>query len=134
MPEVQRAATVGTGTIGASWATQLLVSGLYVIATDPGTGAEGALRAAVQRARPAAAAIRLAPGASPDRLTFTTDPREAVADADLVQENAPERAGLKIALFEQIDQAAPPSAILASSSSSITMSVIQSKCQHPSAA
>src|SRR5262249_480464 len=52
-------------------------------------------------------------------------------EADLVQENAPERPDFKVKLFAEMDQAAPPDAILASSSSGITMDVMQSACRHP---
>lgn len=126
---VHRVAIVGTGTIGASWATHYLVRGFDVTATDPAPTAEAALRAYVETAWDAAASIGLAPEASPDRLTFTADLRQAVADADFVQENAPERPELKVPLFADIDDATPPDAIIASSSSGITMSVIQAECR-----
>ena len=41
---VQRIAIVGTGTIGASWATHYLAQGFDVTATDPAPSAEAALR------------------------------------------------------------------------------------------
>ena len=75
--------------------------------------------------------LGLAPGASPDRLKFTSDLPAALADADFVQENAPERPELKVKLFADIDDATPPEAIIASSSSGITMSVMQAKCRRP---
>ncbi|MET7634121.1 3-hydroxyacyl-CoA dehydrogenase NAD-binding domain-containing protein [Streptomyces sp. NPDC005133] len=128
---VHRVAIVGTGTIGASWATHYLVRGFDVTATDPAPTAEAALRSYVEAAWDSAASIGLAPGASPDRLSFTTDLRQAVADADFVQENAPERPELKVPLFAEIDDATPPGAIIASSSSGITMSVIQAECRRP---
>ncbi|MFK0156373.1 3-hydroxyacyl-CoA dehydrogenase NAD-binding domain-containing protein [Streptomyces sp. NPDC090493] len=128
---VHRVAIVGTGTIGASWATHYLVRGFDVTATDPAPTAETALRSYVAGAWDAAAAIGLAPGASPDRLGFTPDLRQAVADADFVQENAPERPELKVGLFADIDDAAPPDSIIASSSSGITMSAIQAGCRRP---
>lgn len=128
---VGRVAIVGTGTIGASWATYYLARGFDVTATDPGPGAEAALRSFVDGAWDAAATLGLAPGASPDRLTFTADMHQAVADADFVQENAPERPDLKVKLFADIDDAAPPDAIIASSSSGITMSEIQVGCRNP---
>ncbi|WNO63193.1 3-hydroxyacyl-CoA dehydrogenase NAD-binding domain-containing protein [Streptomyces sp. AM2-3-1] len=128
---VHRVAIVGTGTIGASWATHYLVRGYDVTATDPAPTAEAALRSYVEAAWDSAASIGLAPGASPDRLSFTTDLRQAVADADFVQENAPERPELKVPLFTDIDDATPPGAIIASSSSGITMSVIQAECRRP---
>ncbi|MCF3136102.1 3-hydroxyacyl-CoA dehydrogenase NAD-binding domain-containing protein [Streptomyces olivochromogenes] len=128
---VYRVAIVGTGTIGASWATHYLVRGFDVTATDPAPTAEEALRSYVAAAWDAAASIGLAPGASPDRLSFTADMREAVGDADFVQENAPERPELKVKLFADIDDATPPGAIIASSSSGITMSAIQAGCRRP---
>jgi 3-hydroxyacyl-CoA dehydrogenase len=57
--------------------------------------------------------------------------KEALSNADFVQENAPERPDFKIKLFAEIDNVTPPDSIIASSSSGITMSVIQSGCKHP---
>jgi carnitine 3-dehydrogenase len=131
MHHIRRVAIVGTGTIGASWATHYLAHGFDVVATDPAPGAEAALRKYVREAWDAAAALGLAGSASPDHLTFTTDMTTAVGDADFVQENAPERPELKVKLFATIDEATPAHAILASSSSSITMSEIQAGCRHP---
>ena len=128
---VQRVAIVGTGTIGASWATHYLAQGFDVTATDPAPGAEAALRSYVEGAWDGASKLGLAPGASPDRLKFTSDLPAALADADFVQENAPERPELKVKLFADIDDATPPEAIIASSSSGITMSVIQAQCRRP---
>jgi 3-hydroxyacyl-CoA dehydrogenase len=48
-----------------------------------------------------------------------------------VQENAPERPDLKVKLYADIDAAAPLDAIIASSSSGITMSEIQVGCKNP---
>ena len=67
----------------------------------------------------------------PDRLKFTSDLPQALADADFVQENAPERPELKVKLFADIDDATPPEAIIASSSSGITMSEMQVQCRRP---
>lgn len=128
---VRRVAIVGTGTIGASWATHFLARGFDVVATDPAPGAESALRSYVDHAWDTAARLGLADGASRDRLSFTTDLQKAVADADFVQENGPERPELKIKLLADIDAAAPPRTIIASSSSGITMSVMQADCARP---
>src|SRR5712671_5736552 len=128
---IHRIAIVGTGVIGASWAAQYLARGFDVIATDPAPNAEAALRQYVEEAWPALTEIGLSPGASRDRLSFTTNMKEALAQADLVQENAPERPEFKIKLFADMDAATPADSIIASSSSGITMSVMQSKCRHP---
>ncbi|HKA86882.1 MAG TPA: 3-hydroxyacyl-CoA dehydrogenase NAD-binding domain-containing protein [Haliangiales bacterium] len=128
---VKRVAIVGTGVIGASWATHYLARGFDVVATDPAPGAEERLRKYVDDAWATATAIGVAPGASRDRLTFTTDLKEAVSKADFVQENGPERPDFKIKLFADMDAAAAPDTIIASSSSGLTMSVIQSGCKRP---
>jgi carnitine 3-dehydrogenase len=130
--DIQRVAVVATGVIGASWATAFLARGLRVASADPAPGAEDALRRAVEAQWPAMEAMGLAPGASPDRLRFAASPEEAVADAQFVQENGPERLDLKHGLFRRLDEAAPADAVLATSSSTLTVSEIQGACaRHP---
>jgi 3-hydroxyacyl-CoA dehydrogenase len=128
---VHRIAIVGTGVIGASWAAYYLARGIDVVATDPGQQAEANLRKYVDDAWPLLTQVGLSPSASRERLTFTSDMSRALAGADWVQENAPERPDFKIKLFAQIDEATPPNSIIASSSSGITMDVIQSGCKRP---
>ena len=128
---IRRIAIVGTGVIGASWAAYYLSRGFDVIATDPAPNAETNLRNYIDNAWSVLARAVVSAGASRERLTFTTNMSEALANADLVQENAPERPDFKIKLFADMDQAAPVHAILASSSSGITMDVMQSACKHP---
>src|SRR6516165_4051280 len=128
---IHRIAIVGTGVIGASWAAQYLARGLDVVATDPAPNAEENMRKYVDQAWEQLTALGLAPGASRDRLGFTTNMKEAVANADFVQENAPERPDFKIKLFADMDDATPVDSIIASSSSGITPSVMQSKSRHP---
>ncbi|NMH98434.1 3-hydroxyacyl-CoA dehydrogenase [Pseudonocardia sp. K10HN5] len=126
---MRRVAVIGTGVIGASWAAHFLAHGLDVVASDPAPGAEARLRADVAAIWPTLAPID---GASPDRLTFTADAAEAVADADFVQENGPEREEVKDALFAVLDTAARPEVVLASSSSGLLPSVIARGCpEHP---
>jgi carnitine 3-dehydrogenase len=128
---IRRIAIVGTGVIGASWAAQYLARGFDVVATDPAPNAEANLRKYVDEAWELLKAIGLSPGASRDRLSFTTNMKQALSKTDFVQENAPERPDFKIKLYAEMDDATPPDSIIASSSSGITPSVIQSKCQRP---
>jgi 3-hydroxyacyl-CoA dehydrogenase len=129
--QVRRIAIIGTGVIGASWAAQYLARGFDVIATNPNSDAESKLRKNIDAAWKELTMIGLSPGATRDRLTFTSDMKEALSEADFVQENAPERPDFKIKLFADIDDVTPSDSIIASSSSGITMSVIQSDCKHP---
>src|SRR5258707_4967142 len=128
---IKRIAIVGTGVIGASWAAQYLARGFDVVATDPAPNAEANLRKYVDEAWELLTSIGLSPGASRDRLSFTTNLKDALAKADLVQENGPERPDFKIKLYADMDDATPVDSIIASSSSRITPSVMQSKCKHP---
>ena len=126
---VQRVTVVGTGVIGASWAAHFLASGLDVTATDPSPGAEERLRSDVAAIWPTLTPVA---DGSPQRLTFTSDPAEAVADADFVQETGPEREDVKHELFAVLDAAARPDVVLASSSSGMLPSVIARGCpRHP---
>ena len=129
--KIQNIAIVGTGVIGASWAAYYLSRGFNVIATDPAPNAEINLRKYVDAAWTTLSKNGLSPNASRDRLTFVPKMAEALAKADFVQENAPERPDFKIKLFAEMDGATPPGSILASSSSGITMDVIQSQAKHP---
>jgi 3-hydroxyacyl-CoA dehydrogenase len=127
---IKKIGIVGTGVIGASWAAQYLARGFDVIATDPGPNAEANLRKYVEDAWEQLVAIGLSPGASRDRLSFTLSMKEALSKADFVQENGPERPDFKIKLYADMDELTPPDSLIASSSSGITPSVMQSKCKH----
>jgi 3-hydroxyacyl-CoA dehydrogenase len=129
---IRRVAIIGTGVIGASWAALFLAKGLDVVATDIAPNAEVALKRFVDAAWPALRRLGLSPGALQSKLAFTPDLATAVKGADLVQENGPERIDFKKKLYGDLDQLLPPDVIIASSSSGLTMSEIQSGCpSHP---
>jgi 3-hydroxyacyl-CoA dehydrogenase len=129
---IRRVAIIGTGVIGASWSALFLAKGLEVVATDVAPNAEAALRRFVESAWPVLKRLGLASGASQSRLSFTADLATAVKGADLVQENGPERIDFKKKLYGQLDELLPAEVIIASSSSGLTMSEIQSACRsHP---
>jgi carnitine 3-dehydrogenase len=129
---IRRVAIIGTGVIGASWTALFLAKGLDVIATDIAPDAETSLRRFVKAAWPALERLGLAPGASQLNLTFTHDMPAAVQSADFVQENGPERIDFKKKLYRQLDELLAADVIIASSSSGLTMSEIQSACDlHP---
>src|ERR1700720_1171498 len=129
--EIRKVAIVGTGLIGASWSALYLARGLNVVATDPAPNAEANLRRYIDAAWKDLTVIGLSPNASRDNLEFTPDMKKALSEADFVQENGPERPDFKIKLFEDMDAATPTDSIIASSSSGLTMSVMQSACKHP---
>lgn len=128
---VKRVAVIGGGVIGSGWSARCLANGLDVVVTDPAPGAETALRAVIDRAWPALRRVGLAKGADRSRLEFAPDVGAAVAEADFIQECVPEREALKIAVFEQIGRHARAGAVIASSSSGLLPSRLQSRCANP---
>ncbi|WP_225765422.1 3-hydroxyacyl-CoA dehydrogenase [Inquilinus sp. Marseille-Q2685] len=117
-------AIIGTGLIGRSWAIVFAAAGWQVRLTDasaaalaaaPGLIAEGLAELASHGLikDPAGAAVRARAAGSL---------AEAVAEAELVQENLPEDVEIKRAAFAELDRLAPRDAILASSTSAIVAS------------
>ena len=120
-PQWSDVAIVGAGTIGLSWAALFSTHGLKVRVTDP----RADLEQAVLDAMPMLAESMQAD--SDDllsRIQVTPELADAVADADLVQENGPERLEFKQELFAEISRHAPARAVFASSSSGIVASAI----------
>ena len=128
---VTRVACVGAGTIGGGWAVYFLSRGLDVVATDPGKGAGEVLKRIVDGAWPKLESLGMAPGADPARLHFTPSLEEAVAEAEFIQESAPDNEELKVELFERIGNAAPAETVVSSSSSKFLPSRISRHCLHP---
>ena len=128
---IRRVGLVGGGVIGTGWSIRCLAHGLDVSVSDPAPGTEESLREAVARAWPVMEQAGLADGASQDRLTFTSSIAEAVAGADFVQENVPEREELKIDVLREIGEHAPGDAVIASSSSGLLPSRIQAETAAP---
>jgi 3-hydroxyacyl-CoA dehydrogenase len=128
---IHRIAIVGTGTIGSSWAAQYLARGFNVVATNPSPNAESKLREYIDSVWESLVVMGLSANASRERLTFTSNMKEALSEVDFVQENGPERPDFKIKLFAEMDDATPSDSIIASSSSEIAMSVIQLECKRP---
>lgn len=65
------------------------------------------------------------------RIHPMTDLKEGVANADLVVEAATEHVGLKLKIFGDMDQYAPPAAVLATNTSSISITQIAAVTKRP---
>lgn len=125
---IERVAVIGAGLIGSGWVAAFLAHGLTVAVFDPSPDAPARVRAHVARAWAELAARGLAEGADPSALTFHTDLADAVAHADFVQENTPERGPVKARLFADLDALLPPDVIVATSTSSLPITELAADC------
>jgi carnitine 3-dehydrogenase len=129
--QVRRVGIVGAGVIGGGWALHYLRTGFDVDVYDPAPSARADLLRMVETSWPLLTRMGLRDGASRDRLTFHDSLAAAVAGADLVQENAPENGPVKRRVLADVDRAARPGVVIASSTSGFAMTMLQADCEHP---
>lgn len=131
MNKISTLGLAGAGVIGAGWAARALYHDLNVVVYDPSSDSQKKLIQAVKTAWPSLTELNGDKTFPTDNLSFTTELKKMVQEADWIQESAPEREDLKTSLFAEIDALADPEIIIASSSSGFLPSNLQSKCQHP---
>jgi len=127
---VKTIALVGGGVIGGGWATRCLANGVDVVVTDPRAESRDYVKQMIDDAWPVLEDAGLV-SKTPGRLTFVDNIATAVSEADFVQENVPEREDVKIAVHKEISQHARRDVVIASSSSGLLPSRLQTQCQHP---
>ena len=130
MVEKPAIAVIGAGLMGAGIALVFAAAGHRVALFD---ATEGARATALPRIRDNLRAVGLDPGAA-DAINLHAQLAKAVADADFVIEAAPEDLALKQALFIEIEDAARPTAILASNTSVIPITAIMARLRDKSRA
>jgi 3-hydroxyacyl-CoA dehydrogenase len=123
---VRTVAVIGAGAIGASWTALLLDHGRAVVVSDPDPAADDRLRRLV------ASFLNADEASYAERLTVTADASAAASVADLVLEAGPERWEVKRTIIAELDAAARPEVLIASSSSGLTPTSFQSAAgRHP---
>jgi 3-hydroxybutyryl-CoA dehydrogenase len=126
---------IGAGTMGHGIAQVAAMAGYAVRLVDalPGATQRGLQRIAANLdegvARGKVTADQRASTLA--RIAAADDPADAVRDAALIVEAVPEQMELKIAVFHGVEQAAPASAILASNTSSLSITEIQDALEKP---
>ncbi|WP_207480370.1 3-hydroxyacyl-CoA dehydrogenase [Arenibaculum pallidiluteum] len=117
-----RVGIIGSGLIGRAWAIVFARGGCEVRLADASpaeaTKALDIIRSSLGDLE-GAGLLKEGAGAILARLSVAEDMAEAVAGADYVQENLPERLDLKRAAFAGLDRLAPEGAVIASSTSAI---------------
>ena len=129
--DVRTVVCAGAGVIGGGWVAWFLARGYRVVAWDPDPAAEGRLRHLVDAAWPALSELGLAEGADRAQLSFEPELARACAQADLVQESAPEDLALKRRLLADLDAATPADVVISSSTSGYAMTEMQVDCTSP---
>ena len=122
---------VGAGVIGAGWAARMLACGLIVKAYDPSAKARKQLLSNTKIALKSLQRLGLNKNAKLSNLKIYSDLRESLHSTTFVQENAPENEKLKKKLLKDIDKLLPKNIIIASSSSGLLPTRIQSLCNYP---
>jgi 3-hydroxyacyl-CoA dehydrogenase len=128
---IRQVTIAGSGLIGAGWVAAYLACGLKVSVFDPAAGAEQKVRDHLDACWPALMARGLAVQADKSALSFHADLAAALAGADFVQENTPERVEIKAPLFEQLGALTPADVLIASSTSSLPITELQKSCRYP---
>ena len=132
---MKRVVVIGAGTMGNGIAHVFAQSGHTVTLVDVQAAALERAQATIDRNLDRLVAKeRLTAedkAATLSRLTTSTEMHGAVSDADLVVEAATERLDLKLKIFEQLDAAAPAHCILATNTSSISITKIAAATKRP---
>lgn len=131
MADIKTIGLVGGGVIGAGWAARFLLNGYDVIVSDPDPEVARKLDAVLGNARRAQRKLMPSLALPEGRLTVASSIEEAGAAADFVQESLPEIEALKQTVLARIDAAARPAVVVASSTSGLLPTRLQSVMRHP---
>jgi len=136
--DIKRVAIIGFGTMGSGIAQVVAQAGYEVIARDVAddllkrgldlikSGPFG-LEKAIERGK----ITREQAEAILSRIKVTTDLAAAVKDVDFVIEAAFENLDLKKKIFREVDELAPPHAIIASNTSTLSITALASATKRP---
>ena len=128
---IKKIAVVGTGVIGTGWIIRFLFNKKQIKIFDPSDKQKKFLLNELKRTKPLLIKFYKKKININNQLKFCSSIKEAVSDADLIQENTPENEKLKIRIIKEISLHTKKSSIIASSSSGLLPSRIQSKAKNP---
>jgi carnitine 3-dehydrogenase len=131
MTGIKTIGLLGGGVIGAGWAARCALNGYDVVICDLDPEAERKIGEVMANARRAWSGMTLAPLGAPGTIRVVRTIEEAARGADFIQESLPEQEALKIALLAKADRVARPEVIIASSTSGLLPTRLQSGMTHP---
>jgi 3-hydroxybutyryl-CoA dehydrogenase len=122
---VKSIAVLGAGTMGHGIAHAALTAGydtaLYDVSDAAVAKGQSAIDAVIAKSVELGKATADDAASMRARLRTTTSVADAVGNADVVIEAAPEKIDLKLALFREVEAAAPAHAVLASNTSALSI-------------
>ena len=130
MNKIKNITVIGTGVIGTGWILRFLAFNKKVTAYDPSVKQKDYLKKELKRTKSSIEKL-YNKKINIKNLIFSSNIKDAVSKADLIQENVPERLELKKKVINQLSQFAPKNCIIASSSSGLLPSELQSNCINP---
>jgi carnitine 3-dehydrogenase len=122
---------LGGGVIGGGWAARYLLNGIDVLIYDPAPDAARRLDDVLAGARRAFGQLTLSPLPAEGTVSFVDTVDEAVGEAVVVHESAPERLELKQELLARASGASAPETLILSSTSGLLPSQLQAAMDHP---
>tara|TARA_Y100001970_G_scaffold250382_1_gene322076 strand:- start:3246 stop:4184 length:939 start_codon:yes stop_codon:yes gene_type:complete len=131
---IKRIAVIGTGVIGSGWIIRFLAHDKKVVAYDKDIRLKKKIILEIKQTWPYVKKLFNKKKLKIKNFRYTTSLKEALKEAEFIQECAPENYKLKIRLMKEIGKYANSNVIIASSSSGLLPSKIYSKCKNPSRA
>jgi len=126
-------AVLGTGVIGASWASLFLAKGYHVNAYDPAPDSEPATRSYIETAWKQLQELgQVSVDFDPKHLRFFDTPEDTVKGVQFIQENVPEKLPIKTELYSRIETSIAPEAVIATSASGLLIKDLQKGFRNPS--
>ena len=129
---IKKIAVIGTGVIGSGWIVRFLAHNKKVIAYDKDIRLKKKIIKEIKQTWPYVKKLFNKKKLKLKNFSFVTSLKDALKDAEFVQECAPENYKLKIRLMKEIGKYSKSDAIISSSSSGLLPSRIYSKCKNPS--
>jgi ketoreductase RED1 len=121
---------IGAGAIGLSWTSLFLANGLNVTINDPRSDIKETVLKGIEVVKPTLSSLGYDVKNLTAHLYFESDLEKSVANADFVQENAPENIAFKQDLYAKLENYTKAGALILSSSSSIPATVSTEKMKN----
>jgi 3-hydroxybutyryl-CoA dehydrogenase len=134
-PKLRTIAVLGAGTMGHGIAHAAMTAGfdtaLYDVSEAAVAKGRSAIEAVIRKSVELGKATESDAASMRSRLRTTTSVADAVGNVDVVIEAAPEKIDLKLALFKDVEAAAPAHAVFASNTSALSITEMAAVLANP---